>query len=276
VTPSKFSLGEGTGGGDAQLTVRNSGADPVTYDLSGETTVGTGPGSSGPYPFFFSYGVATNAATFSASSVTVPAHGTATFGVHITPGGWPDKSLYGGYVKLVPRGGGITLRVPYVGFMGDYQSLPVLTSAGCGLPAVFKLGGSDGCLGPGVSRLGAAGASFTLQGADFPILLFHLNHQVRTLNVQVYKADGSSAHPVFNYVTQLEYLGRNSAANTFFQFTWDGTRSQANGGGNGDHRKVVPNGRYLLELSVLKALGNANNPAAWETFTTPPITLARP
>jgi minor extracellular serine protease Vpr len=276
VTPSKFSLGEGTGGGDAQLTVRNSGADPVTYDLSGETTVGTGPGSSGPYPFFFSYGVATNTATFSASSVTVPAHGTATFGVHITPGGWADKSLYGGYVKLVPRGGGITLRVPYVGFMGDYQSLSVLTSAGCGLPAVFKLGGSDGCLGPGFSRLGVAGASFTLQGADFPILLFHLNHQVRRLNVQVYKADGSPVHPVFNYVTQLEYLGRNSAANTFFQFIWDGTRTQDNAGGNGDHRKVVPNGRYLLELSVLKALGNANNPADWETFTTPPITLARP
>jgi hypothetical protein len=29
-------------------------------------------------------------------------------------------------------------------------------------------------------------------------------------------------------------------------------------------------------LSVLKALGNASNPADWETFTSPPITLARP
>jgi hypothetical protein len=29
-------------------------------------------------------------------------------------------------------------------------------------------------------------------------------------------------------------------------------------------------------LSVLKALGNAANSADWETFTTPPITLARP
>jgi hypothetical protein len=38
----------------------------------------------------------------------------------------------------------------------------------------------------------------------------------------------------------------------------------------------VPNGRYVLKLSVLKALGNASNAADWETFTTPPITLARP
>ena len=45
---------------------------------------------------------------------------------------------------------------------------------------------------------------------------------------------------------------------------------------NGNHRKVVPNGTYVLRLSVLKALGKAGNTADWETFTTPPITLARP
>jgi hypothetical protein len=161
--------------------------------------------------------------------------------------------------------------------MGDYQSLPVLTSASCALPAVFKLGGGpDACLGPGITRLGASGASFSLQGSDFPILLFHLNHQARMLNIQVYKANGQPVHPVFNYVTQLAYLPRNSTPTSFFQFTWDGTRSQDNGGGNGDHRKVVPNGQYVLKLSVLKALGNASNAADWETYTTPPITLARP
>jgi len=198
--------------------------------------------------------------------------------VNIAAGAWPDKSLYGGYVVLTPRGGGTTLRVPYVGFMGDYQSLPVLTAASCGLPAVFKLNaaGSDFCLGGGISRLGSAGASFTLQGNDMPILLYHLNHQVRKLNVQVYKAEGSPVQPVFNYATQLTYLPRNSTATSFFELDWDGTRSQDNGGGNGDHRKVVPNGSYILKLSVLKALGNESNPADWETFTSPPITLARP
>jgi minor extracellular serine protease Vpr len=276
VSPAKFSLGEGNGGSQ-QLTVTNTGSTAVTYDLSGVTTVGTSPGASG-YPFTFSYQVRTNATSFSSPSVTVGPGSSATFTVNITAGAWPDKSLYGGYVVLTPRGGGNILRVPYVGFMGDYQSLPVLTSASCGLPAVFKLNStaSDTCLGGGIQRLGAAGASFTLQGSDFPILLYHLNHQVRQLNVQVYKADGSPVHPVFNYATQLSYLPRNSAATSFFEFDWDGTRSQDNGGGNGDHRKVVPNGTYILKLSVLKALGDANNAADWETFTTPPITLARP
>jgi minor extracellular serine protease Vpr len=229
------------------------------------------------YPFNFAYLGGTDTATFNSPSVTVPAGGSAAVNVNIQGGGWRDKSLYGGYVVLTPRGGGVTLRVPYVGFFGDYQSLPVLTAANCGLPAVFQLkaGSSDGCLGPGVSRLGAAGATFTLQGSNFPILLFHLNHQVRRLNIQVFKADGSAVHPVYNYVTQQEFLGRNSAATTFFEFDWDGTRAQDNGLGNGDHRKAVPNGRYILKLSVLKALGDAGNSADSETFTTPPITLDR-
>jgi minor extracellular serine protease Vpr len=115
-----------------------------------------------------------------------------------------------------------------------------------------------------------------MQGSDIPILLYHLNHQVRTLNIQIYKADGSPVHPVFSYATQLGNLPRNSAATSFFEFDWDGTRSQDNGGGNGDHRKVVPSGTYILKLSVLKALGDASNPAHWETYSTPPITLARP
>src|SRR5204862_6561807 len=139
------------------------------------------------YPFTFTYLSGSDTAPFSPSSVTVAAGGSATVGVNIAAGTWRDKSLYGGYVVLTPRGGGTTLRVPYVGFKGDYQSLPVLTGASCGLPAVFKLNaaGADACLGGGISRLGAAGASFTLQGSDLPILLYHLNHQVRRLNIQV-------------------------------------------------------------------------------------------
>jgi minor extracellular serine protease Vpr len=282
VTPSKFSLGEGDGG-SAQLTVTNGSSASVTYDLSQVSTIGTGP-STNPaavYPFNFTYLGGADTATFSSPSLTVAPSSSATFTVNIAAGAWRDKSLYGGYVVLTPRGGGDTLRVPYVGFKGDYQSLPVLTSAGCNMPAVFQLksGASDACpalAGAPLQRIGASGGTFTMQGSDIPILLYHLNHQVRQLNVQVYKADGSPVHPVFNYAAQLSFLPRNSGSTTFFEFDWDGTRSQDNGGGNGDHRKVVPNGTYVLKLSVLKALGDPSNPAHWETFTTPPITLARP
>jgi hypothetical protein len=262
--------------------VDNDARYPVTYDLSGVSTVATGP-SSNPaavFPYNFAFLLGANPVSFSDSSVTVPARGKVSFRISIAPNALlPDRSLYGGYVVLTPRGGGITLRVPYVGFKGDYQSLPVLTSASCGLPAVFQLSasGSDACLGPGVNRLGPAGATFTLEGADFPILLYHLNHQVRKLDLQVYKTNGQPVGGQRNFVDQEEYLPRNSAAASFFEFDWDGTRSQnKDGRTRSDRRPIVPNGTYVLKLSVLKALGDEDNPAHWDTFTTPPITLARP
>jgi hypothetical protein len=38
----------------------------------------------------------------------------------------------------------------------------------------------------------------------------------------------------------------------------------------------VPNGQYVIKVSVLKALGDEDNPAHWETFTTNTVTIARP
>src|SRR5438309_8616495 len=85
-----------------------------------------------------------------------------------------------------------------------------LGGGSCGLPAVFQIKAGAGypCLGSGISRLGGTGATFTLRGSDLPILLFHLNHQVRKLNIQVYKADGSPVQPVYNSVTQADFLAR--------------------------------------------------------------------
>ena len=51
---------------------------------------------------------------------------------------------------------------------------------------------------------------------------------------------------------------------------------QDNGNGTPDHRKVVPDGQYKLIVKVLNALGDADNPAHWETWTSPTITIDRP
>jgi hypothetical protein len=277
VMPAKLSLGEGNGG-TRTLTIRNSGSDAVTYDLSNVDVISTDPGTFAPLGFE----IGANSVAFSSSSVTVPAGGSANVNVTITPDPTlPDGGLYDGYIKLTPQGGGQILRVPWVGFKGDYQSIQILTNAGCGLPALFQLkaGANDTCLGAGVQRIGSGGGTFTMQGSDIPILLYHFNHQVRTLYIQVESADGSFVHPVFNYADKEQYLPSSSApvvtptVHPFFEFDWDGTRGQDNGN---NKRKVLPNGTYRLKLSVLKALGDANNPADWETFTTPPITLARP
>jgi hypothetical protein len=103
--------------------------------------------------------------------------------------------------------------------------------------------------------------------------VFHLNLPARQLTVQVENADGSFVHPVFNYADKESFLSRNSTATGFFTFAWDGTRGQNNGN---NKTKTLPNGTYMLKLSVLKPLGDASNPADWETFTTPAFTIARP
>jgi hypothetical protein len=37
----------------------------------------------------------------------------------------------------------------------------------------------------------------------------------------------------------------------------------------------VPNGQYIVKLSVLKALGDAANPDHWERWDSPVITISR-
>lgn len=46
-----------------------------------------------------------------------------------------------------------------------------------------------------------------------------------------------------------------------------------NGKGTADHRKVVPNGTCLIELRMLKALGDRTNAAHWETWVSRPVTI---
>ena len=178
--------------------------------------------------------------------------------------------LYGGYVVLTPQGGGETLRVPFAGFKGDYQSTPVMTPTPNGFPWLAQLAG-------GFYNNRPNGGTFTMVGDDIPYFLLHFDHHVQKMVFSVTRAAGGKpVHPVFSNTDVFEYVGRNSTPGGFFAFTWDGTRMHDNGKGTPDHRKLVPNGQYRITLRVLKPLGDENNPAHWETWTSPVITLARP
>ncbi|MGH3103486.1 MAG: S8 family serine peptidase [Gaiellaceae bacterium] len=265
VNPSKVSLGEGSGG-SFTLQIANGGPAPVTYGVSSLDALATGPNTFVP-----AFVAAASTVAFTASSVTVPAGGTAALGV--TVGASPalaDKSLYGGYVVLTPAAGGQTYRVPYAGFKGDYQSIQALAPTPFGFPWLARI------VGPNLVNQ-PAGATYSLAGGDSPVIVYHLDHQVRKLTVKVVEASsGKPVHPAFSNVGEQELLPRNSASTSFFTLTWDGRRLHDNGRGNGDHLKAVPNGTYKLILTALKAGGDPANPAHTETWTSPAITLARP
>jgi len=278
VGPSQIALGESEAGPKTvRITVKNRAGSAMTYNLSHVAALATGPNNAcGATTCPASYNTtgtfaAPAGVTFSAPSVTVPAGSSASFDVTIDANaGLVSRGIYGGYVVLAPQGGGETLRVPYAGFKGDYQSTQILTPTPNGFPWLAQLVG-------GFYNNRPDGGTFTMVGDDIPFFLTHLDHHARTMEFTVLRAtDLRPVHPVFNKTDVFEYVGRNSTPGGFFAFTWDGTRMHDNGKGTPDHRKVVPNGQYVIVLKVLKPLGDVSNPAHWETWTSPTITIARP
>lgn len=278
VEPSQIALGESEAGPKTvRIAVKNQAGTAVTYNLSHVAALATGannacsattcPASYNTTGTFF----APAGVSFAMPSVNVPAGSTASFDVTIDANATlVNRSIYGGYVVLTPQGGGEVLRVPYAGFKGDYQSTQILTPTPNGFPWLAQLDG-------GFYNNRPNGGTFTMAGDDIPFFLLHLDHHARTMEFTVLRAgDGRPVHPVFNKTDVFEYVGRNSTPGGFFAFTWDGTRMHDNGKGTPDHRKVVPNGQYVIVLKVLKPLGDAGNPEHWETWTSPTITIARP
>lgn len=263
IEPSKLSLGDSKSGPDHRtLTIHNDGRHHVTYDITHVAALSTGTNT-------FTVSFFSDAATvgFSKTTVTVPRGGEAKVHLTITaPDTLPDHGIYGGYIVFTPRGDDDgdgddqVYRVPYAGFHGNYQSIQVLTPTPFNLPWL-----TDAAF----SAPFGAGHTFTLVGTDQPNVIAHFDHQSRLVRLQAQKVGDSK--PLGKTEPDLEYFGRNSTSTSIFDFVWDGTIVKRDG-----TTFTAPNGDYQLILSVLKALGDRDNPADWETFTTPTFTIARP
>jgi subtilisin family serine protease len=251
VEPGKLALGESQAGPQTRkLTIENKGDAWVTYVLSHEAALATGSDTFAPSPV-----AAPAVLSFSAPSVAVPPGGKGAVEVTIAaPGSLPDRGLYGGYVVFTPEGGGPVYRVPYGGFKGDYQSIVALTPTPYGLPWLASCSG------------GYTVPKYDLT-TETPCVYVHLDHQVRRLRMEVIHA--TTGKP-WHRALEVEYLSRNAAPDDYFAFSWDGTTK----GGNKVYR--VPDGQYVIKLSVQKALGEDGNPAHWETWTSPPFAIDRP
>jgi subtilisin family serine protease len=263
VTPSKLSLGDSKNGPDHRtLTIENNGRRDVTYDITHVPALSTGTNT-----FTVSFYLDSATVQFDKTSVTVPRGRSAKVHLTITaPDTLPDHGIYGGYIVFTPEGDNdgdgddLALSVPYAGFHGDYQSIQVLTPTSFNLPWLTDAAFS--------AKFGA-GHTFTLAGTDQPHIIAHFDHQSRLVRMQAQKV--GDAKPLGKTEPDLEYFRRNSTSTSIFDFPWDGTIVKRDG-----TTFAAPNGDYQLILSVLKALGDRDNPADWETFTTPTFTIARP
>jgi subtilisin family serine protease len=257
VNPAKISAGESQTGPYVQtLSIENIAATAVTYDLSYTNALSTGANTFAP-----SFSTSNAVVAFSAPSVTVPAGGSVTVTATINPATGPVGGQYGGYIVFTPQGGGQLYRVPFAGYIGDYQAKQVLTSGGYGMPWLSVL-----YSGSYYQVTDPTDWTFTMQGSDIPFFLVHLDHQSRLFRMEIFSQNGKAWHRAYNE----EYLPRNSTSTGFFAFPFDGYTL------NGNKVNMVPDGTYYAVISVLKANGDASNPAHWETWTSPMFVIDRP
>ncbi|MBE0686058.1 MAG: S8 family serine peptidase [Anaerolineaceae bacterium] len=271
ILPGKISAGEGEIGPFSQtLLITNNSKQDVTYDLTFVNALSTGgviaPSFYGSDAFV----------TFESPIITVRSNKTVKLNLTITPATGPVNAQYGGYIELTPQGGGQVYRVPFAGFVGDYQGIQAVTPTLYGFPWLSLLyeGSYYQFTEPG-------DWVYSMQGDDVPYLLVHFDHQVEVFRVEIIQAmSGQLIHPVFNAAIYEEYLPRNSTATGFFAFAWDGTRLQSNGyngvGYSQDLTIPVPDGMYKLVIKALKANGDANNPDHWEIWESPEFEIDRP
>ena len=257
VSPGKLALGESQGGPTRQLIrVRNDGRRPVTYDLSYVNAISVAG------TFVQSWYGSDASVAFDRSSVTVGGHDDAVVKLTVTPATGPDKAQYGGWIVLTPRGGGSVKRVPFSGFVGDYQSIRVLAPTANAFP--WLAGVYQGqYYGP---ITGPADWWYSMIGEDIPTFLVHFDHQSRLIQAEIYDAaTGKRLGEAFS----IDYLTRNSTATGFFALPWDGTLPR------GKTTVAMPSGFYVARLSVLKALGHPFVEADWERWTSPVIEIRR-
>jgi len=288
IVPGKLSLGESEAGPATRtLTLTNNANAGVTYDLSHVEAIAT----TGTFPANLGFWLPDTQVVFSAPSVTVPAHGSATVNVTITADPLEDNlpagGLYGGYLVFTDHADAESVfSVPYAGFKGDYQSIVAIPNA----PVIGKLR-APFIKAQQIYDAAPANEVWTLQSPDeIPNVLIHFDHQVRHLELRVVDAaTGAPVHPIFSNTVERDFVARNglrppaggpyntdSTTDDVTAFPWDGTRMHDNGVGTPDHRKVVPDGSYKIVVKALKAGGDSKNPAHWETWTTPTITIDRP
>lgn len=261
VEEPSISLGEGEDGPrTVTVNVTNSSDQEKTYDVGIRHGIATGAPTYDP-----SFYVADGIAEPSASSVTVPAQGSSEVTVTLGEDFGVDGHIYGGWVTLA--GADEDLVVPYAGLSGDYQALPVLDDQGMGLPV---LGVSDGAGGVLLDPDG--GHTYTMQNGDVPYLAYYFQYPVERLEVRAYWINGGGkaklVNPSVGLIDAADHLGRSGGPKVF---AWDGSYALKN-----QKSKTVKNRDYILQMRVLKPLGDPDDPDHWETYTSPRFTIDNP
>ena len=263
VAPGQIALGDDASS-DVTITVWNDSEEEVTYTIGNVGTLGTGVSTFAPV--FFGPGATVEATE---DSVTVGAGETGEVVVTITaPGFGLPNHQFGGYVTLTPDVDDTpVLRVPYSGYDGDYQELPLFGYFAWPLDEPIQFVEQEPHLSEivGFDEDGFAefepvdpGHVFVPREDDFPVIEAFFGHFPQVMEVYAVDQRRGTRH----LVIQEEHLSRSPTPDFFWAFAWDGTAPTGQGGAT----RPLRSGTYTLEVEVLRTLGDPDIDDHWDTW----------
>ena len=309
VTPSKISLGDTDSTKPTRLTIANRSGAEVTHTLSADfSPAGTwGPNTSPQIVAGLNTGVTFSRRKVRVPphstrtvevTVTPPTEHTAYVQGKASRTRLKGTAVYGGFVVL-KGSDGRTRRVPFLGLSGDYEALDAIkptwtygqvfnasSLSFLGIDPKRKLtmepslGAVSECPNGRLRGVDCADPKakyeavteedhvYSMTGHDFPRVLMHIEHPVSRLDLRVYRAraDGAKGEPAGadNYAYRSTGEGADGSLS---QFSWNGkVRSSSTA-----KPTPVADGRYVLEATVTKGVGKAQNGRNVETFTSKPF-----
>ncbi|RKP36637.1 peptidase S8/S53 domain-containing protein [Dimargaris cristalligena] len=173
--------------------------------------------------------------------------------------------VYSGFVRITPQNAsganatqGITL--PYLGFKGDYRTVPILRPNTDAFPMLRASNGTDA---PLVGNI----LSYDMVN-NVPVVTIVKDHPTQQITIQVL----NSANKVYTavvsgWLTNVPQNFKSYLPNT--DFSWTGyTKS-------GSILTKMANGTYRLKVLALRPFGDKNNATQYDTWTSPEFKVQR-
>ncbi|GAA1662562.1 hypothetical protein GCM10009830_04810 [Glycomyces endophyticus] len=253
--PTGVNTGDGTGPRTFELTLTSRDRTARDYTLTHRSTIATTGDDRDP-----GFSAAEPEVTFEPRELRLYPGQTATVEVTVEPAAdLPDGSVFGGRITARPDGDGESLTAAYSGYQGDYLAIPVLEHPE--FPSLAAVVAQDPETHEFEYRDVEVGEAFSL--ADGPALaaLVYLGHQPAAMEVSAANADTGEVVAWDPESLLPRSPGPDDAMGVHLE---DLVEQRPN---------ALEPGRWTLTVKVLKALGDENDPAHWEQWTSPEFTL---
>ena len=284
ITPGQISVGDLAAGDTItrELELTNNSDEAITYELDHEPAMPTGWSTFEPgFPVGFDEEAGEfflfPAAIDTPDDITVGAGESIEVSVAFSPpfGNFDvvPNHQFGGYLVLSSTDNHATeLRIPYCGLDGNYLRMPLFKYYD------YDIGGFVE-QNPRLSRIVEGeddevdyepvepGHTFRLGKGDYPVVEAFFGHFPQTMRMYAVDQERDREYPLM----ESHYLPRSPGPDEFYPFVWPGTTMA----GRSEQVRPGPAGTYTLRVEVLRAMGDPEDDAHWETWESPEFELQR-